>query len=652
MAHCDCRSTRDFAGALRRYWRVFLQFAALALTTGALALAAPEPPTWIFLKDKGLSLAELGPALLREEQALAPRALARRIRVRGDRGLDVRDLPPASTYLKTIAARGGRIRAVSRWLNAVSVEADAEQRRAIAALPFVAGLRPVARGRRQAQEPVAAPEVDPSAVYAVGQVQLDMLGVPALHACGLTGAGVVIGVQDSGFLLTHQAFAGLEVVAARDFVQDDGVVADEAGDAEGQHNHGTSVLSLIVGQDGETFSGVAPGAQVLLAKTERVDEEAPYEEDLYVAGLEWLEGMGADLFTASLGYIDWYEHADLDGETAVVSQAAAVALANGLIMFTAVGNEGPEPGTLIAPADVDGIIAVGATNLDGVIVDFSSRGPTADGRIKPDLLAPGKDVWVVRPGTVAAYQPSNGTSLATPLAAGVGALLLEAYPGLDPVSMLALLRQTAGQSAAPDNEGGWGMIDGLAAAGLYCTCADFDGDGAYDRRCGGDDCDDADATTRPGAREVCDGRDNDCDGLVPADEVDGDGDGVRLCAGDCDDSDPSRHPGALEVVGDCIDNDCDGDGEGACEPTTGAATSGSGTAGSDGEATGEPGTSTGAAASSGASDTGAPATGEDGCGCATSGENSGGGWLLLLALAAWSGRRDRAARVRVCSRSQ
>jgi len=608
---------------------------------------------WVFFADKQVSGPELEAALSRQERELAPRALRRRMRVRGDRGVDVRDLPPTTAYVQSVAATGARVRMSSRWLNAVSVEADAGQRSAIAGLPFVTRMQPVARTRRHEHAPTLAEESRTTAAFGVAEVQLEMLNVPAMRECGLTGAGVVIGVQDSGFALEHEAFSDVQVLAARDFVQDDDVVADEEGDAGNQDHHGTMVLSLIVGDDGEDFAGVAPGVSVLLAKTERIDEEEPYEEDLYVAGLEWLEGMGADLFTASLGYIDWYTWENLDGKTAVVSQAATVAIANGLIMFTANGNEGPEPGTLIAPADVDGIIALGATNLDGVIVDFSSRGPTFDERIKPDLLAPGRDVWVVRPDTTAEYQQANGTSLATPLAAGVGALLLEAYPDLTPAEMLALLRTTAANPDAPDNDGGWGMIDGLAAAGLHCTCTDSDGDKHFAVACGGDDCDDDDATRHPGAMEVCDGRDNDCDEMVPADEVDGDGDGVRLCAADCDDADPARWPGAPEVADDCIDNNCDGEGDLACAPTTGGSATGgdsdSGESGGSGTSTSTSTSTTGATepdTDSEASDSGAPASGEGGCGCATN-DGTTSAWLLL-ALAALP--RRRRARARATSR--
>lgn len=611
-------------------------------TLAAAPIAAPprEGPTWVFFTDKALAGDALERALEQQRAALSPRALARRVRVRGDRGVDVRDLPPAPAYVRAALAGGARLRSSSRWLNAITVEADAAQRAAIARLPFVAATRPVAASRPkrlQAAEPPA------ERAYGVAEEQLALIKVPDMHACGLTGEGVVIGVQDSGFILDHVAFAGAKVIAAHDFVHDDDIVANEMNDAPDQHNHGTAVLSLIIGDEADKFSGVAPGASVILAKTENVSEEKPYEEDLYVEGLEWIESMGADLFTASLGYIDWYKPADLDGNTAVTSKAAAVAISNGLIMFSAMGNSGPDPSTLIAPADVDGIISIGAVKYDAQVAGFSSRGPTADGRTKPEVSAPGAGVWTVKPGTQTEYFTLNGTSLATPLAAGVGALLLQAYPELDPPAMLALLRGTAVLAGDPNNDVGWGVIDGYAAAGLYCTCTDDDADGHFAAACGGDDCDDSLAAVYPGAAEVCDGHDNDCDQSTPADEVDADMDGVLLCAGDCDDADPTRFPGAPDDPTDCVDNDCDVVDE--CPATTGEATTGA-TSSATTTTTGDPSAgTTGPAATTDAGTgdgaTSGPAAGADaqGCACTTRAPAAWPAWLLLAALAPRRRRR-------------
>src|SRR5262245_31808272 len=164
--------------------------------------AHTEPaPSWVFFHDKD---GETEPA------ALSPRALARRQRARKDAGVDARDLDVAPRYLAGVRATGARVRVASRWLNAVSVQAEPERLAAIAHLPYVRAMTPVARrslmppGPGKGTEPLRSLEP-----YGIAFDQLAMLGVPAMHDCGLTGAGVVVALLDSGFTLDHQAFAHL-----------------------------------------------------------------------------------------------------------------------------------------------------------------------------------------------------------------------------------------------------------------------------------------------------------------------------------------------------------------------------------------------------------------------------------------------------------
>jgi len=537
----------------RFLWRI-----AAFLSAGCPALVhAGEPsPSWVFFADRGREGEALAAAIDERASELSPRALDRRKRVRGDRGLDARDLAPAPAQVAAVLGTGARLRSSSRWLNAISVEADDAMLAAISVLPAVAYLQPVARRKR------AAPAIPRSGArsgltaasdgaagdpeYGVAREQLDLLHIPSLHACGLTGAGVVVGIQDSGFSLQHAALMGVHVRGAHDFINDDDIVADEPGDPKGQHNHGTMMLSLLAGHDPGNYMGAAPGISVLLAKTEDSTVEAPFEEDRFVEGLEWIESMGADLFTSSLGYVDWYTPEQFDGKTAVTTKAAVVAVEQGLIMFSSVGNAGPDPMTLIAPSDADGLIAVGAVDLAGVVAEFSSRGPTADGRIKPDIAAPGQDIWLADPNSQTEYGRGDGTSIATPLAAGAAALLLEAFPTLDPATMRALLRQSSSLAATPNNDLGWGLLDAsLALAGV-----DADMDGVP--RCAGD-CDDGDPAVAPGQPEVCDdGRDNDCNQRSDADDP--------ACADDepsstgeifaTGDPDPGLTDGSASSIGD------------------------------------------------------------------------------------------------------
>jgi MYXO-CTERM domain-containing protein len=538
----------------------------ISLVAAAEAGAAEPAPSWVFFADKDIDGHEES-ALGERAAAIAPRALERRQRTRRDRGVDVRDVDVAPRFVAAVAATGARVRATSRWLNAVSVVADAAELAAIARLPHVRAVAPVARHARPRWLPPPNRPVVPygGSDYGVAFDQLAMIEVPQMHDCGLSGAGVVVAVLDSGFTLDHQAFANLDVLAEHDFIHDDGETADEPGDPAGQQNHGTMVLSLLAGSDPGLFMGAAPDVTVILGKTEDISFEQPIEEDWFVEGLEWAESLGADILSASLIYVDWYMPSDLDGQTAVTTIAAGVAMENGLVMITAAGNWGPGDTSIGAPADADGLIAVGAVDLAGIVTGFSSRGPTFDGRIKPDVAALGQDDWIVVPGTVADYGQGNGTSFATPLVAGVAAMLEQAYPALGPAEMHALLTSTATQPAMPDNAIGYGIVRGYTAAGLYCTCHDVDADGAFDAACGGDDCDDGAPDVGPAATELCNGRDDDCNDILGEGEDDADGDGALACDDDCDDTDADVRPGATELCDDGVDNDCDGTDD-ACEP--------------------------------------------------------------------------------------
>ncbi len=431
------------------------------------ATPAPASPVWVFFTDKGTMEDDAGAYVLAAER-LTERALQRRARLAPDQPLVTwADLPNEPAYLAWLRDHGCAIRAESRWLAAVSVVAGSEDLALLARQPFVARLAPVrASGVRDlALRPAAPPAAsrDDDLDYGGSLPELAQVNVPAVHALGFHGEGVVIGMLDSGFDTTHEALADVVVLGAWDFVNDDAVVADEPGDPPGQENHGTTTLSTIGGRAPGALLGPAFAASFYLAKTEDVGQEVPIEEDFWVEGLEWLEAQGCDLVTSSLCYADWYDFTDYDGNTCVTTIAADAAVARGLAVFNSAGNYRWSTGTIAAPADGDSVIAVGAVQLSGEIAGFSSPGPTADGRIKPDVCALGDGNYVVAPGTLDQYSYAAGTSYACPLTAGVAALLLDAYPGIGPWLLREALRETASQAGAPDNDYGWGVVDALAA---------------------------------------------------------------------------------------------------------------------------------------------------------------------------------------------
>ena len=236
------------------------------------------------------------------------------------------------------------------------------------------------------------------------------------------------------------------------------------------HPHGTQVLSVIGAYKEGALIGPAYGAEYLLARTEDVASETPVEEDYWIAGVEWADTMGADIVSTSLGYNIWdegtgedYTYEDLDGNTARITIAADWAVERGITVICAAGNEGNDPWHYaLFPSDGDSVIAVGAVNPDGSPATFSSRGPTADGRIKPDVAAPGVDV-LIAVSAPDSYALSRGTSYAAPLTAGVAALLLQAHPEWGPMDVREALRRSGDHALGPDNNVGWGVINAEAA---------------------------------------------------------------------------------------------------------------------------------------------------------------------------------------------
>jgi subtilisin family serine protease len=290
--------------------------------------------------------------------------------------------------------------------------------------------------------------------------QLDMLHIPEAHAMGYHGEGVLVAVLDSGFDLTHEAFASLQVRAQHDFVNDDEDASyDPRTDRPGQANHGSQVLSILAGYAPGHLLGPAHAADFLLARTEQIAFERPIEEDWWVAGVEWAERLGADIVSSSVSYSKFYRWRDMDGRHGVATRAADLAFERGLIVVESVGNQGPREGNLGSPADAVGAISVGAVDTNGQIAPFSTAGPTWDLRVKPDVCAMGVQVEHAVAGARDRYGRGSGTSYATPLVAGCVALVLQAHPDWGPESVREALLMSADRAAAPDNRYGWGLVN-------------------------------------------------------------------------------------------------------------------------------------------------------------------------------------------------
>jgi subtilisin family serine protease len=435
-------------------------------------------PLWVYFKDKGLaSPSERDEALALARRDLDARCAWRRGKVRDQaRLVDEADLALSPTYLEKVGGQVTKIRTVSRWLNAASVAATNRQLKALERNSFIRSIDLVASFEQDEPPPLPAATSsrarasvrDIRADYGPSQAQLEQIGVPPLHDLGYSGRGVIVGMLDTGFRKSHQAFRNARLLAERDFVNDDGDVQQDLSDPNDYSDaHGTGTWSVLGGFSPGQLFGPAYGADFLLAKTETVSFERPIEEDYWVAGIEWAESLGAEVVSSSLGYTDWYTFADMDGRTAVTTRAANRAVNLGVVVVNAAGNERDEPwGHIIAPADGFGVVAVGAVNAGGRIAPFSSPGPTFDGRTKPEVCALGVDDWMAANGADGSdsYRRGSGTSFATPLVAGAVALILEAHRDWTPRRVRSTLLATADHSLRPDNNFGWGTIDAASAA--------------------------------------------------------------------------------------------------------------------------------------------------------------------------------------------
>jgi hypothetical protein len=401
--------------------------------------------------------------------------------------------PTAS--LDTISARaaalGARVRVQSRWLHAVSADVPAAALRRLLEDRDLRRVQPLGRFRLRPRVPgrrvfdgapriITAPGAAPGDTCGVtpgddpvlgpSEMPYRQLHLRPLTDQGIDGTSVRVGIFDTGFDTANPAFNGITITAQHDFVFNDSVVKDEPGkDTLGAQSHGTATWSLFAGEVTGRLHGIARGAHFLLAKTEDVRSETRVEEDNYVAALEWADSIGVDIVSSSLGYLSFnngfsYTPSQLNGDVAVTTVAADMAAQRGILVVTAVGNDGPFSRSISTPADGDSVLAIGAEDSLGTIAFFSSRGPTADGRIKPDFTAPGVAVCVLT--GIDQVRRGDGTSFATPLIAASAALLKQMHPPLLPMDLRAAFRSTATKHAAPDTIYGWGRPD-VAAASVF-----------------------------------------------------------------------------------------------------------------------------------------------------------------------------------------
>ena len=432
---------------------------------------------YIYFKDKGIqsgqSLNKFSTDYQQVKESLSERSIKRRIKTMGESEfITYEDLPIRQDYIDSLIFFGIEIENKLSWFNSVTAYLDNSQKSSVLNLSFVDRIELVRTFkfiRRENNTQNYLPKIistQDQVRYGFSFTQLALSDIPIVHSKGINGEGVIIGILDSGFKWNViESLQNANVLAEYDFVFKDSVTSDQPEDKPGQQNHGTTVFSVIGGYRDSVIVGSAYGSTFILAKTEDLRSESHIEEDNYAAALIWMESLGVDVTTSSVGYNEFddsvysYKYSDLNGKTTIVTRAAELAFQRGITVINSAGNEGDKSWYhIIAPADGFNTIAVGAVNKNNQVAGFSSRGPSSDGRIKPDVVAQGVDVYGASSGGFSLYSYYDGTSFAAPIAAGVAALLLSANPHLTNSQVRNIIIETADNSSSPNNERGYGLI--------------------------------------------------------------------------------------------------------------------------------------------------------------------------------------------------
>ena len=399
------------------------------------------------------------------EKFLSERALQRR--QRQHLPITESDLPVSKVYVNQLLAQGVTLVTSSKWNNTVVVESqDSLLEDRLAKLPFVKSVRKVWK------TPSSVSEKDPNRKdevtnflekqddsYGCARQQIAIHGGDRLHEAGFTGKGMQVAVIDAGFYNadTISFFNHLKLMGTHDFV-------NAKSDLYAEHEHGMMVLSCMAASQPNTMVGTAPDASFWLLRSEDNDTEQPIEEDHWAAAVEFADSVGVDVINTSLGYYSFdepfwsYKYRELDGHTSLMSNTASQIAQKGMVLVCSAGNSGMRSWKKITPpGDAQDIITVGALRYNLVNADFSSIGNTADGRVKPDVMAIGESATVSSgAGTVS---EADGTSFAAPIFCGVVTCFWQACPWLTAKEVVEIVRASGDRSAYPDNIYGYGVAN-------------------------------------------------------------------------------------------------------------------------------------------------------------------------------------------------
>ncbi|MBP2616201.1 S8 family peptidase [Chryseobacterium jejuense] len=422
---------------------------------------------FVFFKDKPNKAAFFANPL----SELSQKSLDRRTTL--GISLNDQDAPIEQSYIQNLQNLGFTVTDYSKWLNGAAVNATPAQITLLQTQPFVLSVESFARN--------GAPTVQPAPVnkwkmptntqkilttfeYGTGTAQIDQSNIRPLHLAGYTGTGVSIAVIDTGFptVNTGDAFLRLrnnnKIKGGYDFVTKSTDIYNPSLNA-----HGTTVLGVIGGYLENVFVGSAPDADFYLYRSENTTAEIPEEELYWIEAAEEADRKGVEIITTSLGYnvfdnpIYNYTYANLNGNTSFIARGAGIAAEKGIFVLAAAGNSGTGSWHyLLTPSDNAKVFTIGAVDSSGNSSTFSSYGPNSLGVVKPDGSTRGTATATVLGNTT---YSTNGTSLATPIAAGGVACLLQAFPIMNRDQLKSKLRQTASLYPNHTDQMGYGILN-------------------------------------------------------------------------------------------------------------------------------------------------------------------------------------------------
>lgn len=410
-----------------------------------------------------------------EQIALSQAALDKR--AERNIAIDSLDYAVSPVYIDSLEALGVHIYHSSRWMNGASIETDSNTIQRIAQWTFVdtiyltrqrgesapqnAGVfGDPAEAIRQRGEEAKGKEAKGEGATWLSDPQTEQLQLHLLHEAGFHGQGIIMAIVDGGFqnVDTLSAFDAVrdQILGIYDTTDDSAPITGSTG------NHGVKCFSTIAALTPD-YQGAATAANYYLIRSEEHQTESPKEMDNWVAAIELADSLGVDILSSSLGYAMFDDdrhtlsYADMNGQTTRCSRAAKIAAKKGMLVIVAAGNEGNKAWHYIsAPADADNILTVGAVNIHDSIAAFSSWGPTADGRVKPEVCATGSQTALINPLNNSVIY-GNGTSFACPIIAGMAACLWSAMPHATNMEIRERIIQSADHYTMPHAQYGYGI---------------------------------------------------------------------------------------------------------------------------------------------------------------------------------------------------